>query len=102
MGSSTDGGLNLIFDADDTLWDSNIHFLEAERAFICAVGALGIDADGPQIKASLRRSELEIIKSHGYGRVPYVAALHRTPRSLRRRTGPRNCAPRSRASAIIW
>jgi hypothetical protein len=22
----SDGALNLIFDADDTLWDSNIHF----------------------------------------------------------------------------
>jgi hypothetical protein len=28
------GGMNLIFDADDTLWDSNIHFLEAEATFL--------------------------------------------------------------------
>lgn len=93
MGSSTDGSLNLIFDADDTLWDSNIHFLEAERAFIGAVGALGIEADGPQIKASIRRSELEIIKSHGYGRIPYVAALHRSAEEL----APPHLAPQLRA-----
>jgi hypothetical protein len=35
-------GLNLIFDADDTLWESNIHFLEAEAAFIAMLGRVGV------------------------------------------------------------
>ncbi len=82
MGVSTGARLSLIFDADDTLWDSNIHFLEAEQAFETAIGAAGIAADGLQIRASLRRSEVEIIGSHGYGRMPYVLALHRAAEEL--------------------
>ncbi len=74
------GGMNLIFDADDTLWDSNIHFLEAEATFleilrVCGVGHL-------EIRAAIRRHELDIIAEVGYGRRPYVLALHRVVREL--------------------
>ena len=75
------GALNLIFDADDTLWDSNIHFLEAEAAFLDLLAR----ADAPdryQIRAAMRRHELRIIESHGYGRRPYVIALHRVAAEL--------------------
>jgi putative hydrolase of the HAD superfamily len=70
------GALNLIFDADDTLWDSNIHFLEAETAFVDLLARAGI-RDLGEIRAAMRRHELRIIESHGYGRRPYVIALHR-------------------------
>jgi putative hydrolase of the HAD superfamily len=70
------GTLNLIFDADDTLWDSNIHFLEAETAFVALLARAGIH-DRHEIRASMRRHELRIIESHGYGRRPYMIALHR-------------------------
>jgi len=33
--------LHLIFDADDTLWDSNIHFLEAEARFVAELTGAG-------------------------------------------------------------
>jgi len=69
--------LNLVFDADDTLWDSNIHFLEAFEAYVEAIGALGVDTHRDSIKAAVREAELEIIQSHGYGRRPYVLALER-------------------------
>jgi putative hydrolase of the HAD superfamily len=73
-------GLNLIFDADDTLWHSNIHFLEAEAAFLELLSARGI---GDQtIRAAIRRHELDIISELGYGRRPYVLALHRAMREL--------------------
>lgn len=72
-----DGGFNLIFDADDTLWDSNIHFLEAEAAFLASLLDVGI-GDHEVVRASMRRHELLIIEDMGYGRRPYVAALHRT------------------------
>ena len=71
-----DGGFNLIFDADDTLWDSNIHFLEAEAAFLESLLRAGI-GDHDAVRASMRRHELRIIEDMGYGRRPYVAALHR-------------------------
>jgi putative hydrolase of the HAD superfamily len=71
-----EGGFNLIFDADDTLWDSNIHFLEAEAAFLASLLRAGID-DHVAVRTSMRRHELLIIEDMGYGRRPYVAALLR-------------------------
>lgn len=79
--------LNLVFDADDTLWDSNIHFLEAEAEFMAAMVAAG--AGTPKtLRTAIRRSELEIIRSHGYGRGAYVVLMRRVaaelaPRSAR-------------------
>src|SRR5271168_5374663 len=73
--------LNLIFDADDTLWDSNIHFLEAEEAFIGRLKRVGITEDG-LLRDVLRRHELSIIAEAGYGRAPFVEALHRAAAEL--------------------
>jgi putative hydrolase of the HAD superfamily len=75
--SACDGALNLIFDADDTLWDSNIHFLEAQAAFLAMLAGAGVD-DPDAIHAALRRHELRIIGDLGYGRRPFVMALSRT------------------------
>jgi putative hydrolase of the HAD superfamily len=69
--------LNLVLDADDTLWDSNIHFLEAFEAFVEAIAALGLDTHRDSVKAAVRDIELDLIQTHGYGRRPYVMALHR-------------------------
>jgi putative hydrolase of the HAD superfamily len=66
--------LHLIFDADDTLWDSNIHFLEAEARFIAALATAG-GGETAAVRAAIRRREPEIIKSHGYGREPFVALM---------------------------
>jgi len=66
--------LHLIFDADDTLWDSNIHFLEAEANFIAELVAAEVGAT-EAVRAAIRRRELEIIKSHGYGREPFVVLM---------------------------
>src|SRR5713226_1346347 len=54
----TPGRLNLIFDADDTLWHSNIHFVEAERVFVAAAIEAGVDAGAVEIAAAVRRAEL--------------------------------------------
>lgn len=82
MGSKRiEGALNLIFDADDTLWDSNIHFLEAEAAFIQTLRGAEV-LDERVIRSAMRRHELRIIESHGYGRRPYLIALHRVAEEL--------------------
>ena len=73
----TEAPLNLVIDADDTLWDSNIHFLDAFEAFVEAIAALGVNTHRDSIKAAVREAELEIIESHGYGRKPYILALER-------------------------
>jgi putative hydrolase of the HAD superfamily len=66
--------LHLIFDADDTLWDSNIHFLEAEARFVAELTAAGAGGTAA-VLAALRRRELEIVKRHGYGRAPFVVLM---------------------------
>src|SRR5260370_16178506 len=82
MSSSVTEPLNLIFDADDTLWDSNIHFLEAFDSFAVAVENSGLGLSRVKIHDAVRRAELHLIKSLGYGRRPYVAALHRAAEEL--------------------
>jgi putative hydrolase of the HAD superfamily len=67
--------LNLIFDADDTLWDSNIHFLEAFDSFCDALRDAGLAIERAEIQAAVRRAELKRIQTHGYGRKPYMVAL---------------------------
>ena len=51
---------HLIFDADDTLWDSNIHFLEAEAHFVAELVAAGGGRDG----SGARRDTLARIGNH--------------------------------------
>lgn len=80
--------LDLIFDADDTLWDSNIHFLEAEAEFLTAMVAAGAGAHG-EIRTVMRRCELEVIRSHGYGREPYVVLMRRVTAELAPETARR-------------
>jgi putative hydrolase of the HAD superfamily len=81
LNSATDF-LNLIFDADDTLWDSNIHFLEAFDNFAAAVGDAGLGLSRVEIHAAVRRAEIRLIKTHGYGRRPYLMALHQAAAEL--------------------
>ena len=82
MPSAPTESLNLVFDADDTLWDSNIHFLEAFDFFAAAVGDAVLAISRVEIHAAVRRAEMRLIKTHGYGRRPYVMALHRAAAEL--------------------
>jgi putative hydrolase of the HAD superfamily len=82
MDSLSIESLNLVFDADDTLWDSNIHFLEAFDCFAAAVGDAGLGIYRAEIQAAVRRAELELIKTLGYGRRPYMRALHQAAAEL--------------------
>ena len=82
MSSSVAGSLNLIFDADDTLWDSNIHFLEAFDSFAAAVESSGLGLSRVMIQDAVRSAEVRLIKSLGYGRRPYVVALHQAAQEL--------------------
>src|SRR5438093_9393233 len=55
----------LIFDADDTLWENNIYF---ERAFDDFVDFLGHSTLSPaQVREVLNEIELASAKVHGYG-----------------------------------
>ncbi len=67
---------HLVFDADDTLWDSNIHFLEAFAEFAAAAARSNPGIAEKSAADAVRRAELKLIETHGYGRRPYVLALH--------------------------
>jgi putative hydrolase of the HAD superfamily len=82
MTSASAERLHLVFDADDTLWESNIHFLEAFDEFVAAFEAAGVAIARDSIKRALSRAELDLIQTHGYGRGPYVLALRRAAAEL--------------------
>ncbi len=82
MPGSQPASLTLVFDADDTLWDSNIHFLEAFDQFAAAISAAGIAVALSEIKAVVQSTELDLIETLGYGRRPYVTALEQAAHKL--------------------
>ena len=82
MAPRTSSRLNLIFDADDTLWDSNIHFLDAFEEFARVLTSTAMHLDRAACHAAVRRAELELIQTYGYGRGPYIMALHRAAEEI--------------------
>ena len=71
---------NLIFDADDTLWENNIYF---ERAFDDFVEFLDHSTlTGPQIRDVLNEIELANSKVHGYGSRNFGRNLQQAYRHL--------------------
>ena len=74
--------LSLIFDADDTLWESNVHFLEAFDQFAATLASVETALELDAIKTAVRRAELDLIPITGYGRAPYMMALQRAAAEL--------------------
>ena len=58
--------LHLIFDADDTLWDSNVHFLEAEARFIAELVAAGV-GETVAVRAAIRRANSKLSRATAMG-----------------------------------
>jgi len=57
--------LTLLVDADDTLWENNIYFLEVAERFVEALGAMGVDPG--LARERLSETERKNIPVHGYG-----------------------------------
>jgi putative hydrolase of the HAD superfamily len=75
--------MNLIFDADDTLWENNIYF---ERAFDDFVDFLAHSALKPtQIREILNEIELVNSRMHGYGARNFGKNLQQAYRHLAER-----------------
>ena len=73
----------LIFDADDTLWENNVHF---ERAFDDFVGFLDHSSLTPaQVRDVLNEIELVNARVHGYGSVNFGRNLQQVYRHLAER-----------------
>jgi putative hydrolase of the HAD superfamily len=71
---------NLIFDADDTLWENNVYFIEATEAFLDIVEAGRLDRE--EARRSLTNAEHGFIAEHGYGTAGFTACLVHTAREL--------------------
>jgi putative hydrolase of the HAD superfamily len=75
--------MNLVFDADDTLWENNIYFEQAFDAFVAFLDHSSLTA--PQIRNILDEIELVNVKLHGYGAVNFGRNLQQTYRHLAER-----------------
>ena len=65
----------LLIDADDTLWENNIHF---ERAIAAFIAFLDHKEHTPEaVRATLNECERETIRQHGYGLPSFTRSLLR-------------------------
>ena len=69
----TDGASTLIIDADDTLWENNIHFEEATERFLDLVETRGGERE--PARARLVHIERKNIPVHGYGTGGFTRSL---------------------------
>ncbi len=66
-------GQTLLIDADDTLWENNIHF---ERAIAAFIGFLDHKEYSPaEVRQALNAVERETILAHGYGLTSFTRSL---------------------------
>ena len=59
------GPQHLVFDADDTLWENNVHFERAVEAFLDWLDHPSLTRD--EVRAVIDETELANAGSHGYG-----------------------------------
>ncbi|MFI5174018.1 MAG: HAD family hydrolase [Terriglobia bacterium] len=67
---------NLIFDADDTLWENNIYYEEVRERFLGLTDALG--ASRAEVEDKIDRTEQKNIKLFGYGSENFIRSLKET------------------------
>ncbi len=65
----------LIFDADDTLWESALYFRRAEEDFVALMQSLGFDPE--EIREEVQVKDSERLIHTGYGARPYIDTLRR-------------------------
>lgn len=72
--------LNLLIDADDTLWENNVYFEEAFEHFVAFLRHPTLTA--PEIRAVLDEIELANSRVHGYGSLNFGHNLQQCFRRL--------------------
>ncbi len=63
----------LIFDADDTLWENNIHYIKAAENFVDLITPLGYKKE--KVEQDFQTLEKNVVKELGYGSENYVLIL---------------------------
>ena len=64
---------NIIFDADDTLWENNIYYLKATNDFFDLLESEGIDRQ--ESEKRFNQLEFQVVQELGYGSVNFVYIL---------------------------
>jgi putative hydrolase of the HAD superfamily len=72
--------LTLLIDADDTLWENNIYFIEVTEHFLEEMEGRGIDRE--QARLHLNDTERRNIPLHGYGSAAFAHSLLEAFQSL--------------------
>lgn len=67
---------NLIFDADDTLWENNIYYEEVRERFLTLTDALRVDRS--EVEGHIDQTEQKNIKLFGYGSENFIRSLKET------------------------
>jgi putative hydrolase of the HAD superfamily len=75
--------MNLVFDADDTLWENNIYFERAFEDFCAFLDHSALTA--PQVREVLNEIELVNAKIYGYGSLNFGKNLQQAYRHLAER-----------------
>jgi putative hydrolase of the HAD superfamily len=64
----------LIFDADDTLWENNIYYINAAEEFVDLISRSGLSKE--KIEHEFQTLERKVVKEMGYGSQNYLYILH--------------------------
>src|SRR5581483_5121241 len=75
--------LNLLIDADDTLWENNIYFEQAFADFCAFLDHSSLSP--PEVRAILDEIEIANIKVHGYGSLSFGRNLRQCYQRLAER-----------------
>ncbi|MBZ5537793.1 MAG: HAD family hydrolase [Acidobacteriia bacterium] len=67
---------NLIFDADDTLWENNIYYEEVRERFLSLTDALGVSRT--EVETRIDQTEQKNIGLYGYGSENFIRSLRET------------------------
>ena len=73
---SATGSVTLLIDADDTLWENNIHFIEVTEHLLQALERFGVDRESAT--ALLLDTEDKNIRDHGYGSRSFALSVVET------------------------
>ncbi|MEJ2054736.1 MAG: HAD family hydrolase [Calditrichaceae bacterium] len=85
----------IIFDADDTLWENNIYYLKAAKDFFQLLTKYGYNQ--PEIEIAFDQLEAEVVKKFGYGSINFIYILE----ELFRRFPVSDTFARSKLNLII-
>jgi len=75
----------IIFDADDTLWENNIYYVQASEDFFDLTVQAGLDRD--QVEKDFDALELQVVQERGYGSHNFVYILEELYRRYTQEAG---------------